>query len=103
MIWRFYIDEDLFLALAALLRGRGFDAIHTRDAGHQGFVDPRQMLFAILQRRVLLTSNYDDFRKLHEAWRVWTDGNVAPGNHCVAEHKRYAGGIHGPTHRGLCA
>lgn len=67
-----YVDEDLSDSLPGFLGGLGHDAVHTRAIGNSGFIDPEQLAYAARHGRVLLTSNFDDFRMLHEAWLVWT-------------------------------
>lgn len=69
---RFYVDEDLSDELAVALRGRGHDAVHTREAGNKGEIDPKQFWTAVREDRVLLTANAGHFRMLHEAWLVWS-------------------------------
>jgi hypothetical protein len=63
-----YLDEDVSVVVAAILRGRGFDAITTRDAGRLGYGDASQLVFAAHARRVLLTHNRADFERLHKEW-----------------------------------
>lgn len=72
---RFYIDEDLSDDLADRLRALGFDALHAREAGNRGAIDPRQLAIAARTRRVLVTANFAHFRMLHEAWLVWSGDN----------------------------
>lgn len=80
---RFYIDEDLSDDLAAGLRALGFDAVHAREAGNRGAIDPRQMAIAASHRRILVTANFSRFRMLHEARLVWSgnDGGGRLGPH----------------------
>lgn len=73
MTARFYLDEDQSDDLAIGLRERGYDAVHTREAGLAGQIDPKQLALAARQGRVLLTANGDHFRMLHEAWLVWSE------------------------------
>jgi len=54
---RLFIDEDVWLGLAATLRERGFDAIHVYEVGRGGLNDREQMAFAIQQRRAILSHN----------------------------------------------
>lgn len=79
----FYVDEDMPKALAVLLRDLGYDAVYTREAGNEGQLDPEQLAFAAQHGRVVVTSNLDDFRMLHEAWMIWTPslGTGAPVSH----------------------
>ena len=59
-----YLDEDVDLLIATLVRASGFDAISTRDAGQSGNSDPEQLAYAISQRRAIVTHNRDDFDDL---------------------------------------
>jgi hypothetical protein len=54
---RLFIDEDMWLGLAAALRERGFDAIHVYEVARGSLKDREQMAFAIQQRRAILTHN----------------------------------------------
>jgi Domain of unknown function (DUF5615) len=82
-VLRFYLDEDLSNDLAPALRALGFDVVHTRQLALTGQIDPRQLAFAVLERRTLVTANLDDFRMLHEAWLVWSaiEYGAAQGSH----------------------
>lgn len=59
-----YLDEDVSVLIADLLRARGFSASTTVEAGNRGFSDREQLEYAIAQRRTLLTHNRADFEKL---------------------------------------
>ncbi|MBC8448037.1 MAG: DUF5615 family PIN-like protein [Chloroflexi bacterium] len=54
---RLFIDEDVWLGLAAALRDRGFDAVHVYEVARGGLEDREQMAFAIGQQRAILTHN----------------------------------------------
>lgn len=54
---RLFIDEDVWLGLAAALRERGFDAVHVYEVVRGRLSDREQMDFAIQQRRAILTHN----------------------------------------------
>ncbi len=47
------------------LRTRGFDVLSARDAGALGNADDEQMLYAVSQRRAVVTHNRVDFEKQH--------------------------------------
>lgn len=65
---RFLIDENLTPMLASWLTGTlGFDAVHVNDVGLRGASDPAVLAYAVAERRVVMTSNADDFRKLMRA------------------------------------
>ncbi|MBI3414463.1 MAG: DUF5615 family PIN-like protein [Verrucomicrobia bacterium] len=59
------IDEDTHLALAGALRGRGYDAVHVREAERRGLDDLSQLAFAVQQGRCFLTFNVGEFVVLH--------------------------------------
>jgi predicted nuclease of predicted toxin-antitoxin system len=59
-----YLDEDVSVLIAELLRIRGFDAVTARDAGQLEKSDEEQLATAINQSRVLLTHNRGDFEAL---------------------------------------
>jgi len=54
---RLFVDEDVWLGLAAALQERGFDAVHVYEVGRGNLSDREQMDFAIQQRRAILTHN----------------------------------------------
>ncbi len=72
-----YLDEDVSVLVAELLRARGFDALTTLDARRTGASDAEQLEFASGQRRVLLTHNRRDFEAL--AVRYGADGREHAG------------------------
>jgi len=75
---RFYLDEDIPLALADLLRVNGHTVTTTRDERRLGSLDPEQLLFAANGGLTLVTHNRKDFARLHEAWLIWArDWGVA--------------------------
>ena len=63
-----YCDEDVSVVLAAMLRARGFPVATTRDAGHLGWTDERQLQAAADADCVFLTHNRTDFERLHREW-----------------------------------
>jgi predicted nuclease of predicted toxin-antitoxin system len=65
---RLFLDEDVHLGLAAALRKRGHDAVHTLEAQRQGVSDEAQLAFATVQGRCLVTFNVGDFVQLHNQW-----------------------------------
>jgi len=48
-----YLDEDVDVLLAELLRARGFSALTAKDAGNRGLSDANQLAFAVAQKRTL--------------------------------------------------
>lgn len=72
-----YLDEDVSVLLAKLLRARGFEVITTtQDAKRLGASDKEQLEYAIRKEKVLLTHNRLHFEKLHKGY---SRGNK---NHC---------------------
>jgi predicted nuclease of predicted toxin-antitoxin system len=63
-----YLDEDVSVLVADLLRGRGFVATTTRDEGQLGKSDAEQLAFAISLGRTLLTHNRTDFEALAQEY-----------------------------------
>jgi predicted nuclease of predicted toxin-antitoxin system len=75
---RLLLDEDSSAALLArLLRAAGHDVESAVELGTTGDPDPKQLIYAVAQERVLMTSNADDFKLLHEL--VTTAGGRHPG------------------------
>ena len=67
---KLYLDEDVEVLLADLVRSKGFDAITTRDAGRHNRSEPdaEQLAFAASQDRAIVTHNRDDFSRLHREY-----------------------------------
>jgi hypothetical protein len=61
---RLYLDEDVNVLIAELLKARGFDAITARDAGQLNATDKVQLAHAVSQERTLVTHNRTDFEEL---------------------------------------
>lgn len=66
-----YLDEDVSVIVAAILKARGFDVVTARDAGQPGRSDFQQLAFGAEAGRVLLTHNRVDFERLHREWFGW--------------------------------
>lgn len=64
---KLYLDEDVSVLIAELLRPHGFDVLCTRDTNNLGSSDSSQLLFASSQQRAILTHNRSDFEALHRA------------------------------------
>ena len=60
-----YLDEDVNVLVAALLRSRGYDVQTTREMGRLTADDAAQLAYAATQQRALLTHNRADFEALH--------------------------------------
>lgn len=70
---RLYLDEDVSVLLAALLRSRGFEAVTTHEAGNIATPDERQLEYTAGHGLALLTHNRADFERLatqyfNEGW-----------------------------------
>ncbi len=60
-----YFDEDVSVGIVENLRTRGFDVLSVRDAGARGKSDDEQMLYAVSQKRAMVTHNRLDFENQH--------------------------------------
>ncbi|MCC5642924.1 DUF5615 family PIN-like protein [Nostoc sp. CHAB 5824] len=65
---RLYLDEDVNVLVADLLKARGFDALTVRDAGQLHRSDEEQMAYTVSQGRTLVTHNRIDFEELIQAY-----------------------------------
>jgi len=65
-----YLDEDVDLLVADLLRARGFVATTTRDAGKLQSSDAEQMACAVGRQETLLTHNRADFEALARTYHA---------------------------------
>lgn len=65
---RLYLDEDVDVLVARLVRARGFEAVTTVEAGNPGRTDAEQLEHAAAQGLMLLTHNRVDFEKLAGEW-----------------------------------
>ena len=62
-----YLDDDSVMPrLVRLLRQAGHDVALPADLNTAGADDPIHLRYAIRDRRLLLSHNYDDFLLLHE-------------------------------------
>ncbi len=62
---RLYLDEDVSVFVAQLLRPHGFEVLTTREAQQLGFSDAAQLEYAAAHQRTLLTHNRIDYEWLH--------------------------------------
>lgn len=65
---KLYLDEDVDVLVADLIRGYGFDVALTRDAGRLGASDTDQLTYAAAQQRTIVTHNRIDFEELATAY-----------------------------------
>lgn len=63
-----YLDEDVDVLVAELVRAYGFDVLTARDAGQLGREDEDQLAYAVSVGRAVLTHNRSDFAALAEAY-----------------------------------
>ena len=73
---KLYLNEDVDILTADLLRVRGFSAITTREANRLGWSDDEQLAFATSKHMTLLTHNRADFEKL--AQEYYSAGKTHP-------------------------
>lgn len=59
-----YLDEDVSVLVADLLRARGFIDDTTQETGRTGQNDEAQLEYAVRQHKTLLTHNRADFEAL---------------------------------------
>lgn len=67
---RLYLDEDVNILVADLLKARGFDVVTTRDARQLHASDSEQLAYGISQGKALVTDNRTDFEALIQAYFV---------------------------------
>lgn len=58
-----YLDEDVDVLVAQLLRARGYSAVTTQDAGLLGASDEEQLDFATSRQLALVTHNRAHFEE----------------------------------------
>jgi predicted nuclease of predicted toxin-antitoxin system len=63
-----YLDEDVNVLVADLIKARGFQAITVREAGQLGKSDAEQLAYAVNHQKVLLTHNRVDFERLAQSY-----------------------------------
>ena len=74
---RIYLDEDVSVLLAVLLRSRGFEALTTHETGNAAASDEAQFEYAASRGLTLLTHNRADFERL--AARYFDEGKQHAG------------------------
>jgi hypothetical protein len=63
-----YLDEDVNVLIADLVRARGFRVMTTQVAGQVGTTDENQLAFATSQGKAILTHNRVDFEALAQRY-----------------------------------
>jgi predicted nuclease of predicted toxin-antitoxin system len=71
-----FLDEDVSVLIAKLVRSRAFSALTTQEAGQIGRSDSAQLEFATKKQMAILTHNRNDFEELARQYTV--DGR----HHC---------------------
>ena len=59
-----YLDEDVDVLIAQLLRARGFVVVTTQEVGQLHSSDAEQLAYAVRQHKTLLTHNHVNFEAL---------------------------------------
>lgn len=63
-----YLDEDVSVLVADLVRARGFTAVTTREAGQLHANDADQLAYAVKSHKTILTHNRADFENLAQRY-----------------------------------
>jgi len=63
-----YLDEDVDVLIAQLIRARGFVVVTTQEAGQLHNSDVEQLAYAVSQHKTLLTHNRVDFAALAQTY-----------------------------------
>ena len=63
-----YLDEDVNVLIADLMRARGFQVTTTQAAGQKGSTDANQWAFATSQGKAILTHNRVHFEALAQRY-----------------------------------
>jgi hypothetical protein len=78
---RLYLDEDVHVRVASIVRGHGYEVDTARGEGMLGAGDEDQLAFAADNGRVLVTHNRVDFEIL--ARRYFDEGRSHSGIVCA--------------------
>lgn len=79
-----YLDEDVDVLVAELLRVRGYSAVTSLEAHMLGASDQQQFDFAIANQRTILTHNRIDFEE--QVRQAFTAKITHPGIIIAARH-----------------
>ena len=82
-----YLDEDVSVLVAELVRARGFTALTAREAGQLHTSDADQLAYAVSKRKTLLTHNRADFEAL--AHRYFDTSQTHSGIIIAVRHPPY--------------
>ena len=80
-----YFDEDVPLQIVNNLRNRDLDVLSFRDANMAGSPDDEQMLYAVSQRRAIVTHNRADFEAQH---RKFIEGGLKHYGIIIAKRRK---------------
>ena len=69
---KLYANENLDFAIVELLRDLRHDVLTTLEAGNanKNIPDEQVLVFAHAQNRIVVTFNYQDFKKLHRLFPI---------------------------------
>jgi hypothetical protein len=82
-----YLDEDVDVLVAELLRARGFVVLTTREASQLGSDDASQLAYAVSQQKTFVTHNRADFEAL--AQNYFAAGQTHYGIIVAVRHDPY--------------
>ncbi len=71
-----FLDEDVRVVLAEILRQRGYDVVHVLEVDRGGQDDPEQLAYAVSYGRAMLTHNIRHYLLLVEGQRSTFSGHV---------------------------
>jgi len=65
-----YLDEDVRVLLAEVLRHRGYDVVHVLETKKTGKSDEEQLVYAVEHKMALLSHNIKDFKMLAKKYEM---------------------------------
>lgn len=67
---RLYTNENMAQEVVDFLRNLNHDVLTAKEAGkaNQGIPDEEVLAFAHIEKRILVTFNYQDFKRLHRIY-----------------------------------
>lgn len=63
-----YLDEDVHVLLAKLMRARNFSVVTVVEARRRNLDDEEQLVYAAAEGRAIVTHNRDDYKHLAAEW-----------------------------------
>jgi hypothetical protein len=82
-----YLDEDVDVLVADLIRARGFSILTTREARQLGRDDATQLAYAAYHQKTFFTHNRADFETLAQTYA--TTGQTHAGIILAVRHPPY--------------